>query len=241
MAALRARIVYLGQLIGFIAPFKPAVIPTPPGQASAKPLAVKAVVQLQAGDALDGIITGAESFLRGLDILNPASEDIMKLLGVKVSESFGSNQQIGFFTRFRDQLVESISKGETIKEWQQRSARIADISRSQDEQIYRTTTRRAYNSGFRSVLDGPAGDIFEYRQFFVTIDGRQRETHEELHEKVYHRDSATAAIAKKRLDEHQCRCTEVAMTRESAEAIGIDDDIQGVTQEAATAGLDQPV
>lgn len=145
----------------------------------------------------------------------------------KDAEALGkqvTQQATDSFSRRLTKLVgRAFGEGWSVDRWKSELSRTSGVYLSQEETVYRTYTHRAYVEGQREVLSGPAGDLFPYRLFLATQDSRVRDEHAELDGLVYHQDSPTAARAASALDDWNCRCNEIPLTREDAESRGIDD------------------
>lgn len=130
--------------------------------------------------------------------------------------------------RLNEAVRESLKAGEGAELWRERMKGLADLENNLTEVIQRTATHRAYLEGQDEVIRSNAlEDVFEFYQYFATDDGRGRKTHVALDEKVFHRDSPMAKLSSKLLAEWNCRCSRVAITREDAEAIGIEPGQEG--------------
>lgn len=217
-------------MTGWVAPFKPSVIPTPPGRAREKPAAIKPArersefeVNLSA-DFFNGILDGVGKYLRSLTMLSTNQIDFMRAAGANIGRKVVQDSITKLFASLARFTADSIAEGRSTDDFRKKASELASIEGHKAETLYRTFSRRAYNTGLRDVLDSPAGDPFVYRQYLATMDNRVRDTHADMNDRVYHRDSRTAQIARELLDEWNCRCTEVPITKDQAESLGIDDD-----------------
>lgn len=144
--------------------------------------------------------------------------------------------------RIRDALVESARVGESGEDWKKRAAGIVDMQRGLDETIHRTFTHRAYHAGQRQVIDEhpEVAAQFPYLLYQATHDTRVRDEHAALDGKVAHVDSPLAKRFRAAIDDWNCRCSLVPMTRSDALQQGIDDDTGWVEPSAVEPIAETP-
>lgn len=131
----------------------------------------------------------------------------------------------GIEQRINDAIQEALKEGDSRTAWRDRLKEIVDVSDSEAEAIGRTYTHRAQNAGLREVMDSEAvGEVFPYFLYQATRDNRTRPTHRAMDDKVAHKDSPLAAQMQALIEEWNCRCTLVPLTKEDAKTLGIDDN-----------------
>lgn len=131
----------------------------------------------------------------------------------------------GIEDRIKRALAESFQAGEGQRDWVKRITGIVDIAESEAATIGRTFTHRAYHAGVSDVLKNPAVRTeFPYRMWLGTGDARERDEHVDLNDKVAHVGSPLAEEMEREIKAWNCRCSIVSLSREDAEAKGIDDD-----------------
>lgn len=136
--------------------------------------------------------------------------------------AFGEQVDGAMMTRINNALEESIFSGEGRDAWRERLGGIIEARAGFDEAIQRTAHHQSFRAGQQAILNDPViVDLFPYRRYYCTLDGRERPTHRVMHERVYHKDSSLASTANDLLAEWNCRCSEVPMTADDALAIGV--------------------
>lgn len=245
MRDVYAKVILAGKLSGMVSPWFPVVQEMPPGDAGHRHDPIEAAID-DWGNGSEPSIQAvidppsepmdlALGDLIGWDFLGKAVEWLgqristmpEKLVGL-VDQSqlkaaaFGQSVDNATMKRLNEALSESIFSGEGRDDWADRAKGIIETRAGFDETIQRTAHHQAYRNGQKQILEEPAiADLFPYRQYFTTIDGRERPTHRELDRKVYHKSSQLASTADERLTEWNCRCSEVPLTEEQALAIGV--------------------
>lgn len=170
------------------------------------------------------IIDRALTWLVGQQLINPQAVAGVTSQAALQSRLIGQTVTQTMIDKLNRELQESIAAGEGAREWSARMSGVVGVRHAYEETISRTATHKAYHDGQKKVLEGPAGSIFQYRQYQSTRDTRTRESHREMDGKVYHKDSPMARHAAELLGEFNCRCTERPVRRKEAERLGIDDD-----------------
>ena len=234
------RAILASKLMGYLAPFKPKVIPTPPGKAASKPdaLAPPSVAAVDNSGAAKiptnirfasefvtswPVIDNAISWLRGQRILTP--NQIEQLRG-QVADQTAEGVALwadSLDKQLADAIVKSQMSGETTLPWQDRVQQILTVSQNEAETIARTYTHRAYHAGLEEVLQDPyVADEFPYVLYECTADGRSRATHVAMGGKVAKRGSALQTEMEALVNEYNCRCTIIPLSEDEAKSRGID-------------------
>ena len=170
-------------------------------------------------------IEASVDWLVNQQILTPAQ--LKRLESLATQQAMGA---AGDFTRSLDErlareLGESLAAGEGSVAWQERLSKVVDVTAAEAETIGRTYTHRAYHEGIDEVLSDPiVGDEFPYLLYETTGDSRTRETHRAMSGKVAYKDSPLAGEMRALVNEYNCRCTLIPISRDEALARGIDDD-----------------
>jgi hypothetical protein len=219
-----AKVILAGKLAGMVSPWFPVVQEMPPGEASERQDPLPTVRRdLALGDLVSWDFLGKAAEWLGQRVAN--MPDILAGLVDRSqveAAAFGQQVDSATMTRLNDALSESIFSGEGRDDWRKRVGDIIDTRAGFDETIQRTAHHQAFRNGQKEILEQPAiADLFPYRQYFSTIDGRERPEHAVMNGKVYHKTSTLAAEADKRLSEWNCRCSEVPLTEEQALVIGV--------------------
>jgi SPP1 gp7 family putative phage head morphogenesis protein len=238
------RAILASKLMGYLAPFKPKVIPTPPGKASAKPDAIAPPKDAEKAAINDAakvstirtdirfaseyvtswpVIDSAISWLRGQKILTPNQIDKLR---ADVADQTAEGVALwadSLDRQLSDAIVKSQLSGETTLPWQDRVQQIITVTDSQAEAIARTYTHRAYHAGLEEVLDDPyVADEFPYVVYEATGDGRTRASHAAMGGKVAKRGSALYDEMQSLINDFNCRCTIIPLSEDEAKARGID-------------------
>ncbi len=171
------------------------------------------------------IANDALNWLAGQQILTPALK--AKILAQAFANGVRSKILMGdaLFEFMHQQLEESTSAGESAKEWKTRAEKVPGLAEYQVETIGRTFGHRGFHDGLTTILNDPVvQEEFPYLQYVATKDPRTRESHAALDGKVAHKDSPLASEFNTRIQEWNCRCSLIPLSREDAAAEGIDDD-----------------
>lgn len=199
-----------------VAPFKPRLMPVP---AADRPKAVRLAIS---GTEWP-IIENGLAWLKNLGILNDTQVAGFPELASRAAREMSRVAGRPVLSRLNEEIRESMSRGEGTVEWRARLAEIADIQAHLAETIQRTATHRAYHEGLDEIVKSPGlEDAFPFWEYHATGDNRTRPEHQEMDGKVFHRDSPMAFKAKQLVSDWNCRCTMIPLSREDAEAAGIE-------------------
>lgn len=228
-----------GVVAGWISPFFPEVQEMPPGDASERPASItEEVKDMALGSAMWPFLENAVDWLQSTFAAVPTKlADLVDAAQIEAA-AYGTPVDLRLVQRMNSELDESIRLGEGREDWAKRSKAIIETRAGFDEAIGRTTHHRAFRAGQKDILRQPViEDLFPYRKYFCTIDGRERPHHRALNENVYHKESPLAAKADANLHEWNCRCSEVAMTEEDAlsEGVTVGGEPRGFSPLAAVA------
>jgi len=199
-----------------VAPFKPRLMPVP---AADRPKAVRLAIS----GAEWPIIENGLAWLKNLGILNDTQVAGFPELASRAAREMSRAAGRPVLSRLNEEIRESMLRGEGAVEWRQRLAEIADVQAHLAETIQRTATHRAYHEGLDEIVKSPGlEDAFPFWEYHATGDNRTRPEHQEMDGKVFHRDSPMAFHAKQLVSDWNCRCTMIPISREDAEAAGIE-------------------
>lgn len=124
--------------------------------------------------------------------------------------------------RFQTAIAESLRAGESFAEFRKRVGDVAEITRSQQETLYRTNTKQAYLAGQVKALEQPrVKDRFRWVYYASTSDNRTRPTHWALDGMVAEVGSPLHRLFLKRQSEYNCRCTLIPLNERKAESFGV--------------------
>lgn len=171
------------------------------------------------------IADDALNWLASQQILTPALK--AKILAKAFANGVKSKILMGdaLFEFMHQQLEESTKAGESAKEWQARAEKVPGLAENQVETIGRTFGHRGFHDGLITILNDPVvQEEFPYLQYVATKDPRTRESHAAIDGRVAHKDSPLAREFNTRIQEWNCRCSLIPLSREDAVAEGIDDD-----------------
>lgn len=226
------RAVLASRLMGYVAPFMPKVMPTPPGKSAAKPDALAPPEQKPTPGKIQfasefvtnwPVIDNAISWLRGQRILTPK-----QIEGLRTEVADQTAEGVALWAdsldkQLADAIVKSQLSGETTLPWQDRVQQIITVADNQAEAIARTYTHRAYHAGLEEVLQDPyVADEFPYVLYESTSDGRTRPSHRAMGGKVAKRGSALHAEMEALVNEWNCRCTIIPLSEDEAKERGVD-------------------
>lgn len=170
-------------------------------------------------------IEAATDWLLRQRILTP--DQLRRLESLATAQAIDATADFasGLDDRLARELRESLALGEGSVAWGERISRVVDVTAAEAETIGRTYTHRAYNTGLESAMDHPLiQDEFPYLLYETTGDSRTRPAHAAMGGKVAHRDSPLAGQMRALVDEYNCRCTLIPISRDEALSRGIDDD-----------------
>jgi len=223
-----SRAILASWLVGIVAPFKPRLMPVSPEDrpAPADPKDATQVAsftkrQLSAGTW--PIIEAALSWLKNSSILSPSHVAGFPDMARRAAREMTNVSGRPAISKLNEEIRESLARGEGAVEWRQRLEGIANVQAHLAETIQRTATHRAYHEGLDEITKTPGlEDAFPFWEYHATGDNRTRPEHQAMDGKVFHRDSPMAAHAKQLVSEWNCRCTMIPISREDAEAAGIE-------------------
>ena len=246
-----AKVILAGKLSGYISPWFPEVQDMPTGEADERAEPVPKSLSLgddldrwKRGELTPtmtlvhhdpptyqlalGDLVGWDFLAKAVDWLGQRIGNMPDRLAGLVDKSqleaaaFGEQVDSAMMGRINSALEESIFSGEGRDAWRERLSGIIETRAGFDETIQRTAHHQSFRAGQQAVLNDPViVDLFPYRRYYCTLDGRERPTHRVMHERVYHKDSTLASKADELLAEWNCRCSEVPMTAEDALAVGV--------------------
>ena len=219
-----------------VAPFKPRLMPVPavdrpdpadPTAAAAGDYVLDRSAPITRRLAVSGsswaVIENGLSWLKNQSILNPSQVAGFPELASRAAREMSSVAGGPILSQLNEQVRESMARGEGAVEWRKRLEEIANLQAHLAETIQRTATHRAYHEGLDEITRTPGlEDAFPFWEYHATGDNRTRPEHQAMDGKVFHRESPMATQAKALLAEWNCRCTMIPISREDAEAAGIE-------------------
>ncbi len=182
----------------------------------------------------------AISQLAGRSLMSP--EDFYAMTASARQQAFTVSGDLGEATiaKLHEILAENF-RGPVDREGFSEEARKAitslPISDAHLEQVFRNNTNESFSQGYEFVLDQPlVADEFPYRLYSAIHDDRVRDVHLGLERcgldgtAVYHKDDPVW-LAIRPPNDWNCRCGWIALSVESAAALGVKS-----AQEALAAG-----
>lgn len=221
MHDIYALVITAGVVAGWVSPFFPEVQSMPTGDAGRQPTPIDDR-DLDLSMPVWPFLNSAVDWMQNTFTATPTRlADLVDAAQIEAA-AFGNAVDERMISRLNTELQSSIKLGEGRNDWRKRLDGIMQTRSGFDETIGRTAHHQAFYMGQKDILRQPViADIFPYRQYFCTVDGREREWHRALNDNVYHATSQLAAKAEGCLHEWNCRCSQIAMTEDDAILHGI--------------------
>lgn len=215
---LQVQAALVNKVVGMMAPWLPELQKNPQGK-QGKPidLALFTLPKFKFPS-----LTAAFDFLRKKRLVRWDELDrIAKAERSKIIAVEGVNS-VKKLNQLRAAIVESARQGESPHNFRKRLKPVIELGKREAETILRTQTKQAYVAGLEKVLDDPdVKDEFGYVEYVATLDPRTRPAHLSMDGFVCARNDPAYRVLRFLLDEYNCRCSIIPLTKKQAERKGI--------------------
>lgn len=238
---LQADTMTAGRLLGMCSVWRPELSSPPKGSRNIqKPLSPNPIRMangqpiLMSLDGIDADFGGSASIIR-YPFLNDAlawlrekqiatADQVKAMAAIDKSSVFTAADvnSLPTLIDLRNEVARSLETGESLYNFRKRLGDQLTGTRAQQETLYRTNTKQAYNAGMEKTLDDPdVGTAFDHVYYAATLDNRTRSSHWMLDGFVCSRKDPAYAVLQRAVNDWNCRCAIIPMNRRQAEAKGI--------------------
>lgn len=238
--SLQADTLTAARLMGMVSIGRPEINSTPPGSRGiqraillSNPIGLTGSQPIvMAGGFVEGVVGTAairypflSDAIAWLQEKKLATADEVKAMAAadktSVFTAAGTNS-IPTLQILREEISNSIQIGESFDGFRNRMKDTLSGTRAQQETLYRTNTKQAYNAGMEKTLDDPeVSDTFGYVLYAATTDNRTRGTHWMLDGFVCSRSDPAYDVLQAAVNDWNCRCSLIPLTKRQAEQRGI--------------------
>lgn len=230
---LQADTMTAGRLIGMCSPWRPDLSSPPSGAAQKARTLSNGQPILMSLEGIDGTPMG------GSVVRYPFLEDALawlrekKLASASDVSQMAAIDKLSVFTAagvdsiptlqdLRSEVGRSLETGESFYNFRKRLGDKLTGTRAQQETLYRTNTKQAYNAGMEKTMEDPdVSDAFGFAMLVSTKDNRSRASHWAMDGFVCSRKDPAYAVMQRVVNDWGCRCGIINLNKRQAEQRGI--------------------